>query len=255
MIPLSLTAFLISLLHALLLSAVVAAYDATDIILLDGGATSNTTSLDGRNWEADTNSKYSPFNDPNGLFSSYASRQVPYVPLVPYRSALIIHSQFTFNFPVLSGPKFLRLYFYPETYSGLDIATSFFSVTANSYTLLNNFSASLTIPTMVPPAASLIKEYVVIVWDSQMLNVTLPSPGSFAFINTIEIVSMPSLLYARGSEIPLVPLEGGRSFPLDNTTALETMCRLNVGGKQIESKDDTGMYRTWRQDEEYLVAS
>ncbi|GKV16992.1 hypothetical protein SLEP1_g27552 [Rubroshorea leprosula] len=256
MIPLSLTTFLISLLHALLLSAAVAAYNATDIILLDCGATSNTTSLDGRNWEADTNSKYSSFNDPNASFSSYASRQVPYVPLVPYRSALIIHSQFTFNFPVLPGPKFLRLYFYPETYSGLDIATSFFSITANSYTLLNNFSASLTIPTMVPPAASLIKEYVVIVWDSQMLNVTfIPSPGSFAFINAIEIVSMPSLLYARGSEFPLVPLEGGRSFPLDNTTALETMYRLNVGGKQIESKDDTGMYRTWSQDGEYLVAS
>ncbi|GKV16986.1 hypothetical protein SLEP1_g27545 [Rubroshorea leprosula] len=256
MIPLSLNTFLISLLHALLLSAAAAAYNATDIILLNCGATSNTTSLDGRNWEADTNSKYSPFNDPNTSFSSHATRQLPSVPLVPYWSALIIRSKFTFNFPVVPGPKFLRLYFYPETYSDLDIATSFFSVTANSYILLNNFSASLTVPAMVPPAAFLIKEYVVTVWDSQMLNVTFtPSPGSFAFINAIEIVSMPSVLYAHGSEIPLVYAEGGRSFTLDNTTALETMYRLNVGGKQIENKDDTGMYRTWRQDEDYLVAS
>ncbi|GLT38195.1 hypothetical protein SLA2020_124590 [Shorea laevis] len=254
-ISLSLNTFLISLLHALLLSAATAAYNATDIILLNCGATSNTTSLDGRNWEADTNSKYSPFNDPNASFSSHATRQRPSVPLVPYWSALIIRSKFTFNFPVVPGPKFLRLYFYPETYSNLDISTSFFSVTANSYTLLNNFSASLTVPAMVPPVASLIKEYVVTVWDSQMLNVTFtPSPGSFAFINAIEVVSMPSVLYAHGSEIPLVSAEGGRSFTLDNTTALETMYRLNVGGQQIENKDDTGMYRTWHQDKDYLAS-
>ncbi|GLT41271.1 hypothetical protein SLA2020_153460 [Shorea laevis] len=252
MTPLSLATSLISLLHALNLFAAAAAYNSTDIILLDCGATSNTTSLDGRNWEADPNSKYSPFNDPDASFSSYACSQLASVPLVPYCSALIIRSKFTFNFPVLPGPKFLRLYFYPETYSGLDINTSSFSVTANHYTLLNNFSASLTIPTM----GSLIKEYVVTVWDSQMLNVTFtPSPDSFAFINAIEIVSMPSVLYLRGSEISLVLAEGGRFFALDNTTSLETMYRLNVGGKQIENKDDTGMYRAWHQDEDYLVAS
>ncbi|GLT43023.1 hypothetical protein SLA2020_169990 [Shorea laevis] len=253
--PLSVITFLISLLHVLLSSAAAAGYNATDIILLDCGATSNTTSQDGRNWEADPHSKYSPFNDPNASFSAIASRQVPSVPQVPYRSALIIRSKFTFNFPVLSGPKFLRLYFYPQTYSGLDTATSFFSVTANGYTLLNNFSASLTVLAMVPPAASLIKEYVIPVWDNQMLKVTFtPSPASFSFINGIEIVSMPSVLYAYGSEIPLVPIEGGR-FTLDNTTALETMYRLNVGGQQIENTNDTGMHRTWRKDDDYLVAS
>ncbi|GLT56329.1 hypothetical protein SLA2020_293760 [Shorea laevis] len=250
--PLSLITFLISLLHVLLSSATAAGYNATDIIFLDCGATSNTTSQDGRNWEADSHSKYSPFNDPNASFSSDASHQHPSVPKILYRSALIIRSKFTFNFPVLPGPKFLRLYFYPGTYSGLDAATSSFSVTANGYTLLNNFSASLT----APPMGSFIKEYVVTVWNSQMLNVTFtPSPDSFAFINAIEIVSMPSVLYLRGSEMPLVPAEVGRFFTLDNTTALETMYRLNVGGKQIENKDDTGMYRTWRQDENYLVDS
>ncbi|GKV16985.1 hypothetical protein SLEP1_g27544 [Rubroshorea leprosula] len=229
--PLSLITLLISLLHVLL---------------------SPPLPLDGRNWEADPYSKYSPFNNPNASFSSYASSQLRSVPQDPYPSALIIRSKFTFSFPVLSGPKFVRLYFYPETYSGLDAATFFFSVTANHYTLLNNFSAS----SMIPALGSFIKEYVVTVWDSQMLNVTFtPSPHSFAFINAIEVVSMPSILYLRGSEIPLVPAEGTRSFTLDNTTALETMYRLNVGGKQIENKDDTGMYRTWHQDEGYLVAS
>ncbi|GLU01795.1 hypothetical protein SLE2022_190790 [Rubroshorea leprosula] len=256
--PLSMTTFLISLLHALRPSATAAVYNATDIIFLDCGATSNTISKDGRNWEADPHSKYSRFNDPNASFSSNASHQHSSVPQVPYLSALIIHSKFTFNFPVLPGPKFLRLYFYPVTYSGLNTTTSFFSVTANGYTLLSNFSPYLTVDAMFPPAAFLIKEYVVTVWDNQMLNVTFtPSPGSLAFINAIEIVSMPGVLYLSGSEIPLVPAESDPPFPLDNTTALETMYRLNVGGRQIENKDDTGisgMYRTWHQDDGYLDA-
>ncbi|GLT63435.1 hypothetical protein SLA2020_360000, partial [Shorea laevis] len=256
--PLSLTTFLISLLHALWPSATAAGYNATDIILLDCGATSNTTSKDGRNWEADPRSKYSPFNDPSASFSSDASRQDPTVTQVPYRSALIIRSKFTFKFPVLAGPKFLRLYFYPETYSGLDPTTSFFSVIANGYTLLNNFSASLTAPAMVPPAASFIKEYVVPVWNSQMLNVTFtPSPRSFAFINGIEVVSIPSGLYlSRSRKIPQVTPVVGQFFFLDNTTtSLETLYRLNVGGNRVENVEDTGMYRTWNQDEEYLVES
>ncbi|GLU01766.1 hypothetical protein SLE2022_190520 [Rubroshorea leprosula] len=94
MTPLSLATSLISLLPALNLFTAAAAYNSTDIILLDCGATSNTTSLDGRNWEADTNSKYSPFNDPDASFSSYACSQLPSVPLVPYCSALIIRSKF-----------------------------------------------------------------------------------------------------------------------------------------------------------------
>ncbi|GLU01770.1 hypothetical protein SLE2022_190560 [Rubroshorea leprosula] len=64
--PLSLTIFLICLLHVLLLSTIATPYNATDIIILNCGATSTTTSLDGRKWEPDL-FKYSPFNDQNAL--------------------------------------------------------------------------------------------------------------------------------------------------------------------------------------------
>ncbi|GKV16983.1 hypothetical protein SLEP1_g27542 [Rubroshorea leprosula] len=103
----------------------------------------------------------------------------------------------------------------------------------------------------------LIKEFVVPVWDNEILNVTfIPSSNSYAFINGIEIVSMPSGLYLSGREIPLVAGVVGKSFSLDNiTTSLETLYRLNVGGIRIENVKDTGMYRTWGQDEGYLVGS
>ncbi|GKV50162.1 hypothetical protein SLEP1_g56875 [Rubroshorea leprosula] len=254
---LRLTIFIISLLHVILPATAATAYNATEIILLDCGAPVNTTTLDGRSWEADTRSKYSSFNQQSSSFPSNASRQDTSVSQVPYLSALIIQSNFTYSFPVSPGPKFLRLYFYPEQYSHLDMTASFFSVTANSYTLLKNFSAHLTASAMYRrPVSHLIKEFIVTVRDSERLNITFsPSPNSYAFINAIEVVSMPSLLYTRGDDIniPLVTAVGALIQTLDDTTSLETVYRLNVGGNQIENTKDTGMYRTWQRDEDYVA--
>ncbi|GLU01793.1 hypothetical protein SLE2022_190770 [Rubroshorea leprosula] len=84
------------------------AYNATDIILLDCGAPSNTRSkLHGRKWDADVSSRYSFFNDLNSSIPSKASRQDSSVPTVPCFSALIVKSKFTYSFPVSPGPKFL----------------------------------------------------------------------------------------------------------------------------------------------------
>ncbi|GKV16921.1 hypothetical protein SLEP1_g27489 [Rubroshorea leprosula] len=250
---LTLTTFFISLLHLLLPMTTAPAYNATDIILLGCGLQSNTMSQDGRSWDADARSIYSTFNDPSSSFSVDASDQNASVPTVPYHSALIIKSKFTYNFRVSPGPKFLRLYFYPEKYSTFDMTTSFFSVTANSYTLLKNFSAHMHLI----KEAFLMKEFIVPVWDNEILNVTfIPSSNSYAFINGIEIVSMPSGLYLSGWEIPFVTVVLGQSFSLDNTTtSLETLYRLKVGGNRIENVQDTGMYRTWSPDGDYLVGS
>ncbi|GKV16933.1 hypothetical protein SLEP1_g27501 [Rubroshorea leprosula] len=255
---LTLTIFFISLLHLVLPTTSTFAYNATDIILLDCGSPSNTTSVDCRHWDADNRSIYSS-NDPSSSFSFYTSPQDPSVPTVPYLSALIIKSKFTYSFNVSPGPKFLRLYFYPEIYdnfdrtASFDMTTSFFSVTANNYTLLKNFSAHMHLMTNED---FLIEEFIVPVWDNEILNVTfIPSPNSYAFINGIEIVSMPSGLYLSGREIPQVLPVVGQFFFLDNTsTSLETLYRLNVGGNRIESVEDTGMYRTWSQDGDYLVS-
>ncbi|GLT31641.1 hypothetical protein SLA2020_063640 [Shorea laevis] len=250
---LTLTIFFISLLHLLLTTTATFAYNAIGIILLDCGALSNSSSLDGRNWDADISSRYSSFNDQNSSIPSKASNpDLSLIPTVPCLSALIIKSKFSYSFPVSPGPKFLRLYFYPAKYDNFDMTASFFNVTANSYTLLKNFSAYRHLT----KEAYLIKEFIVTVWDNEMLNVTfIPSPNSSAFINGIEIVPMPSSLYLRGTGIPFLIAGIRQSFPLDNTTALETLYRLNVGGNRVENVKDTGMYRTWSQDADYLLES
>ncbi|OMP10210.1 hypothetical protein COLO4_04715 [Corchorus olitorius] len=233
-------------------------YKATDIILLDCGAESKPPSLDGRSWDADLNSKFSSAaNKANELFYSTASTQDSGVTKVPYMTAHIFLSEFTYNFPLTPGPKFLRLYFYSAEYSGLDITTSFFSLTENGHTLLSNFSAYLTAFATKPPIHYFMKEFIITVGDNQMLNLTfVPSPNSYAFINGIEIVSMPNNLYFPDEDDKQPKLVGyGSFFALQNTTNLQTLYRLNVGGQLINSINDTGMYRTWYQDYEYIYGA
>ncbi|KAF9663852.1 hypothetical protein SADUNF_Sadunf17G0095100 [Salix dunnii] len=230
-------------------------YSPTDPILLNCGASSNLSSLDGRRWDGDSQSKFAVSNPPEASSVFNASTQDPSVKQVPYMTARIFHSKFTYTFPLLPGPKFVRLYFYPAVYSNLDISKSYFSVSANNYNLLNNFSASLTVSAITPPIKYFTKEFIITLWDNQKFELTFsPSPSSFAFINGIEIVSMPDSFYVRGNDNPPTYV-GSDFFYLDNTTALETVYRLNVGGEDINSIEDTGMYRTWNQDLEYLFVS
>ncbi|KDP27678.1 hypothetical protein JCGZ_20098 [Jatropha curcas] len=230
-------------------------YTPTDLILLNSGAPSGDQSMDRRKWEgdADQQSKYCPMNSETSS-ASKASQQDPSVTQVPYMTARIIRSKYTCMFPVSMGPKFIRLYFYPNSYSGLDTSTSFFSVTANGYTLLSNFSSYLTVSAMQPRVAYFVKEFIITVWDNQaVINLTFtPSPNCFAFINGIEIVSRPTNLYSKDNDYAYPFVNDNMIFNFDNTTALETVCRLNVGGGDIENVDDTGMFRTWFDDSSYL---
>ncbi|KAF2313688.1 hypothetical protein GH714_012743 [Hevea brasiliensis] len=222
------------------------------MILINCGASSDDASGDGRLWSGDVQSKFCPFNSQTSP-ASEAYQQDQSVDRVPYMTARIIHSKLTCTFPVLPGPKFIRLYFYPDTYSDLSASESFFTVTANNYTLLSNYSAYLAVSANKNQTGPYIfKEFIVTVWDNQELKLTFtPSPSSFAFINGIEIVSTPNGLYTRDMNNPytLVNSDLNTAFQFDNATSLETVIRLNVGGQNV---NDTGMFRTWREDSKYI---
>jgi hypothetical protein len=176
------------------------------------------------------------------------------LPKLPYTTARIFHNKFTYSFPVSPGLKFVRLYFFPATYSGLHKSKSFSFVTANNFTLLSNFSAFLTVSSIEPPVAFFIKEFIIPVLHTQFLNITfIPSPSSYAFINGIEIVSIPNNLYMHNrDDVMITMVDYNIPFYFDDTTALETMYRLNVGGNDLSGVEDTGMFRTWSQDSQYL---
>ena len=83
-----------------------APYVPTDEILLDTGSSGNSTAKDGRQWTGDIGTQFALFPQSNGATlavnakSSYG---------VPYSTARMSRSNFTYNFPVTYGPKFIRL--------------------------------------------------------------------------------------------------------------------------------------------------
>nr|XP_043615538.1 receptor-like protein kinase FERONIA [Erigeron canadensis] len=247
-----------SLLIVLLFTTTIAQpYNATDFFLLDCGSSTATTS--DRKWDGDDRSQFVPSNITTTSFSSATDNLDPSVPQIPYSTARIFNtSSFTYTFPVSQGPKFLRLYFYPATYSGLNANQSFFSVSSNGYTLLSNFSAFLTASYMGrtggPRVPHIVKEFVLYVKDTQILNVTFtPMPNSYGFINGIEILSMPENLYFKSNNMKYVDQITGPVINED--VALENIYRLNVGGGQISVNNDVGMYRSWNQDNNYIYGA
>lgn len=106
-------------------------YVAVENIALNCGDSSNSTGRDGRKWIGDKDSKIFQ----NDRYSYPAPKSAPHVS-VPYRTARISQSQFTYVFPVTPGPKFVRLHFYSGDYLDVGgITRLIFTVNAGSYTL------------------------------------------------------------------------------------------------------------------------
>ncbi|KAJ6371211.1 hypothetical protein OIU77_001671 [Salix suchowensis] len=223
-------------------------YLPLDNIALDCGSTL-PSSVNNRNWTADISSEVALLDQDSGSIKSTANE-------APYDTARVSRSKFTYTFPVkTAGPKFVRLHFYPGSYPGFNRSKASFSVTTGRYTFLSNFSGvHYTDP---HGDTSYAREFILNVEDERKnLSITFtPSPhvaGAYAFINGIEIVSMPTSLYYTAGEMKDVG-KGFNPDPLQKQTALEMMYRVNVGGGEITPPDDTGMFRKWLSDVDYLT--
>ncbi|XP_020102722.1 receptor-like protein kinase FERONIA [Ananas comosus] len=226
-------------------------YVPRDNILLNCGASGTANDTENRIWTGDSGSKYAP--SLNGVASTPAYQDSS-VPTVPYMTARVFSSPYTYSFPLGPGRKFVRLYFYPASYSNRSASDGLFSVTAGPITLLSNFSADQTANAL--NYAYLIREFSVNV-TSDGLNLTFtPSTNhrnSYAFINGIEIVSTPDIF----SQSTPSFVNGGNPtvFTIEEGTAFQTMYRLNVGGQAISPVQDSGLYRSWDDDSPYIFGA
>jgi Malectin-like domain len=201
-------------------------------------------------WVGDIDTKY---------ISKQASQNstVPYhdpsVPDVPFDHARIFTTNYTYTFSLSPGRYFLRLYFYPFNYSNRLASDSFFTATAGPYTLLSNFSALLTVNVL--NYLYLIREFSINVTSSTLDLTFAPSIehlNAYAFINGIEIISSPDIFRnrtaysANGTHTP---------FPYDPGMAFQTMYRLNVGGRSLATSEDSGLYRSWADDSNYIFGA
>ena len=92
-------------------------------------------------------------------------------------------------------------------------------------------------------------------WERELNLTFFPFSTTFhAFINGIEIVSMPDDLYYKpeGKTEEGIPNLSGNPFYINDDMALEMVYRLNVGGHFIGQTDDTGLVREWSTDDNYF---
>ncbi|KAM5581161.1 hypothetical protein ABKV19_010400 [Rosa sericea] len=234
-------------------------YKPTDEINLNCGSSGDLV-YESQTWSGDINSKLSPIEvgSTSQVLEAPAPRSSSTGSQVPYTTARLSSSEFTYRFPISPGQKFIRLYLYPASYNAnFDRPKSLFSVKAGGYILLKDFNASVSAD--ADYFETMLKEFCInIEPEQQFLNITFtPSKDGYAFINGIGIMSMPAYLYHTADQDDEPSIIGNDNhFPVQNNTALEKIYRINVGGSPVSSNEDTGMFRIWdATDELYLDKS
>ncbi|XP_020576462.1 receptor-like protein kinase FERONIA [Phalaenopsis equestris] len=224
---------------------------ASDFIFLNCGSSESSTTSDGRNWTGDSTSTVTI--TPNTL-QLHVQTLDSSVPNLPYATARVSSSPFTFSFLLPPGRKLIRLHFYAADYGNYSAADALFSVNSGRHTLLKNFSVLQTSQSLV--ISYIVREYS-INSSSPLINLTFtPSsslPSSYAFINGIELVSSPDIF---SGSMPLITnTHRTQPYKVEPVWALQTMYRLNVGGNFIGPMEDSGLFRSWEDDSIYIYGA
>ncbi|XP_050371355.1 receptor-like protein kinase HERK 1 [Argentina anserina] len=155
-----------------------------------------------------------------------------------YPTARVFTESSKFTFPISqTGRHWIRLYFYPFVSGSYDLSKATFSVSTQTFGLLSDFSVR---------NSSLMKEFSVDVTSNSLVVTLAPSSGSFAFLNAIEVVSVPDDLIADEASTTPGKFQGLMK------QALETTWRVNMGGPMVSFENDT-LWRTWVPDQAYLL--
>ncbi|KAL8044220.1 hypothetical protein ABFX02_08G032400 [Erythranthe guttata] len=169
---------------------------------------------------------------------------------VPHKTARISQSQFSYAFQVSPGQKILRLHFNPTSYKGFKGYKDLFTVEAGPFTLLGNFSASLTADAL--GVDSFVKEFCLNVQENQHLHIIFSPESSqsldtYAFINGIEIFSVPaSLSYFEGGDVGLQLVGEKSTVYIDSSIALEIIHQVEIKKNHVQSAGySDGTFPKW----------
>ncbi|CAH2044037.1 unnamed protein product [Thlaspi arvense] len=231
--------FLLLLFVSLFAVQSTSSFTPADNYLIDCGSSGETKLPDGRNFKSDQQS-VSFLQTEEDIKTSVDSIPVSDSnPLRLYLSARIFTGKSTYSFYISRpGRHWIRLHFYPLPHPLYNLTDSVFSVTTDTTVLLHDFSAR-------DSSSIVFNEYLV--YASEKLSLYFkPHKGSIAFINAVEIVSVPDeLLPDSASSVPQAPdFKGLGGF------SLQISHRLNIGGDLISPKIDP-LSRTWLSDKPY----
>ncbi|CAL0328742.1 unnamed protein product [Lupinus luteus] len=210
-----------------------------DSILIDCGAENAPTLPDGRQFKSDpqTNS----FLQANDDYKVLAEDD-PSLPSPIYKTARIFIQEAKYSFHLAEpGYHWIRLHFYPVKNNVFDLQKATFSVNTNAYVLLHSFNVNNN-------DKPILKEYLINANESQFTLVFIPLKNSAAFINAIEVVSVPgNLIFDTAAALfPVGDFSGLSSY------GIQPVYRLNNGGSLITSSNDT-LGRIWESDEPFLT--
>ncbi|KAF5461017.1 hypothetical protein F2P56_020846 [Juglans regia] len=214
-----------------------ASFTPIDNYLIACGSSKNVTFQD-RTFVSDSEHSSLVLKSGNSSVASSNSS----APLPIYQSARIFSGMASYKFKIeQKGRHWVRLYFYPLPKSGQNLNSASMSVVTDKFVLLNNFTFKKY------NGIYMFKEYAINVTSDTLTLTFLPSNNSVAFVNAIEVVSIPDEV------LPDQALALNPSTPFSGLTelALETVYRLNMGGPLLTSQNDT-LGRTWENDLKYL---
>ncbi|KAK4852463.1 hypothetical protein QYF36_024367 [Acer negundo] len=213
-------------------------FSPQDNYLINCGSPTNAT-VGNRVFVSD-NSASKLLSTPQNVLASTSSKPVTSSSdSVLYQTARVFTGSSKYTFSIRQSDRhWIRLYFYPFVYDKYDMSKAKFSVSSANHALLSDFSVD----------SSVVKEFSVNV-TSSTLDVTFsPSGGSFAFVNALEVISVPNkLITDDASSISPVGKFQGLLWQ-----ALETVHRVNMGGPLVTFENDT-LWRTWVPDQSFLV--
>ncbi|XP_073293973.1 putative receptor-like protein kinase At5g39000 isoform X2 [Primulina huaijiensis] len=226
-----------------------------DPAYLTGGVSINCGSVGtsaahiGRQWLGDTDPRFASSVQIKGKSTiSRVARDSVSADPIPYEAARISRSGFAYVFLVSPGEKFIRLHFKPTLYKGFQKYKDLFTVEAGPFTLLSNFSASLTTDAL--GLTSIIKEFCISVEENQPLHIAFTpvsslSGDTYAFLNGIEIITVPlGLSYFHNDGDIGAQVVGRKSqwFYIDNSTVLEMIRTVNTKRDGYVSSGDDISY-------------
>ncbi|GAB4860312.1 Receptor-like protein kinase HERK 1 [Ancistrocladus abbreviatus] len=222
----------------ILILAVLKTADAADSYLIDCGSPINTT-VGNRVFVADGYaSKFlSTSQDILGNTSSKSITALSNLPIYQTARIFLGTSEYTMSIGQ-RGRHFIRLYFFPFVYKSYNMSTARFSVSTQEFVLLSDFT---------PQSSSLVKEYLVNVTSDTLVITFAPSASSIAFLNALEVVSVPDSLIIDDANL----VDPAGSYTGLAQQALETVARVNMGGSMVNYDNDT-LWRTWVPDDSLL---
>ncbi|XP_071930086.1 receptor-like protein kinase HERK 1 isoform X1 [Coffea arabica] len=216
-------------------------FDPEDKYLIDCGSLDDT-SVGDRVFLADSLNS-STLSTPEKIFLNASSNSIPSTyGRALYRTARIYNGTSRYSFTMKkTGRHWIRLYFFPFVNQYLNLSTSKFSVSAQNFTLLKDFQ---------PSGAPTVKEYSLNLTDNILVLTFTPSTNSFAFLNALEVISLPNELIPSGAK---TVDSNGENRNLERQ-ALETVARINMGNETVPPQNDT-LWRLWTSDSTYLASS